>query len=471
MSSHSIYWGEGVFLRPQHFQYSDRAHHAQAALSNRWENPHDYGLHQFELDRDSLANWRVSVAACQLRLPDGTALRVPEDAHLAAVPIPRELFPSASARVKVYLGIAELKNGANNSEDESADASTRYMTREVSIADENAAESSEPIQTRVLNPKILIGDDAARGYDCVPVMQLRLGATAEAPPEIDPEYIPPVISIDASPQLTSWLRSICDQFGAESQRLSQQIKDRGVAFSSGHREDLEMISRLQAVNASLGGLSHLPTVRGLHPFPIYNEFCRAVGQTAIFKGSRAFPQIPPYDHDNLFTCFKRVYDLLTIGEEKKADYVRQPFSADGLLMTVRLQQEWLQPDWAFYIGVECELASEDVRQLLSEAALGMKVGSAEEVDAIFRRGLLGIQILPVSDPPRVFPRKNWHYYRVNRDLAWGRVESSLNLGIRFNERDVEQQIQGENRIDVRNRISNSTNSMAFSLFAIKMNES
>lgn len=470
MNSDSIYWGEGVFLRPQHFQYSDFLHRQHTAISTRWANPYGYGLHHLELDQDSLANWRVSIAACQLRLPDGTLVRVPEDAHLAAVPIPRTLFSGPQSRVQVFIGISELKRGANNTEADGSEATSRFVRREVQLDDENSAGAAEPIQVRVLNPRILIGEDAAHGHDCVPIFQLRLGATAEAPPEIDPDYVPPVIAVGASPRLRSLLNSVCDQFGAESQRLSQQIRDRGVAFSSGHREDLEMISRLQAVNASLGCLSYMPNLRDLHPFVMYQAFCQAVGYTAIFKGSRAFPQIPAYDHDNLFPCFKLLFDLLSSGEEKQEDYIRQPFTADGLLMTVRLQSEWLQPDWAFYIGVECELPSDQVRELLSEAGLGMKVGSAEEVDSIFRRGLLGVQILPVSDAPRVFPRKNWHYYRVNRDISWSRVEATLNLGIRFNERDVEQQVRGESKIDVRDRINNQATTLSFSLFAIKMRE-
>lgn len=467
MSSHSIYWGEGVFLRPQHFQYSDNLSHSSQSLGVGWDHPYYYGLHHFELDENSLANWRVSVAACQLRLPDGTILRVPEDAHLSAVPIPRSAFPNVESRVKVYIGVPELKQGANNTEPEGPGALSRYLKREVEVEDENSSGSSATIEARVLNPQILIGDDAARGYDAVPVMQLRLGATAEAPPEIDPEYIPPVISTKASPKLMSWLNSVCDQLGAQSQRLAQQIKDRGVAFASGHRDDLEMISRLQAVNACLGGLAHLPSAREVHPFHVYSEFCRAVGTMAIFKGNRSFPQIASYDHDNLGVCFKKLYDLLAPGEKRQAEYIRQPFAADGLVMSVRLQPEWLQPDWAFYIGVECNLPQEDVRQLLSEQELDMKVGRTEEVDAIFRMGRFGIQIKPITDAPRVFPRANWHFYRVDRDHAWNLDEKNLNLGIRFNERYVEQQINGEDKIDVRNRRTNETTTMSFSLFAIQ----
>jgi hypothetical protein len=75
--------------------------------------------------------------------------------------------------------------------------------------------------------------------------------------------------------------------------------------------------------------------------------------------------------------------------------------------------------------------------------------------------------MAVGDAPRAFPRSNWHYFRVDREGAWDSVERSLNLGIRFNERRVEKQVNGENRIDVADRETGNLVSLAFSLFAIK----
>lgn len=78
--------------------------------------------------------------------------------------------------------------------------------------------------------------------------------------------------------------------------------------------------------------------------------------------------------------------------------------------------------------------------------------------------------MPVGDPPRAFPRANWHYFRVDRDEAWTSVEKSLNLGIRFNERMVQKQVNGENRIDVMDRESGNLATLSFSLFAIRSSE-
>ena len=106
-------------------------------------------------------------------------------------------------------------------------------------------------------------------------------------------------------------------------------------------------------------------------------------------------------------------------------------------------------------------------ELLSERELGMKVGSSEEVDTIYSRGRRGVRIMPVGDAPRAFPRADWHYFRVDREGAWESVERSLNLGMRFNERRVEQQVNGENRVDVTDRETGNLVSLSFSLFAMR----
>ena len=96
----------------------------------------------------------------------------------------------------------------------------------------------------------------------------------------------------------------------------------------------------------------------------------------------------------------------------------------------------------------------------------MKAGSCEEVDKIFIDGRRGVRLIPVADPPRVFPLHNWHYFRVDRDGDWLSVEKTLNFGLRFNETKVKRRIDGEDRIDVID-IDGSQTTLAFSLFAIQ----
>lgn len=470
MGSNSLYWGEGLFLRPHHFQGIERQFHEAMHVSEAWSTPNHYGIYRIEFDADALSNWRVSLSSCQMRLPDGTQLRIPEDCHLSPVAIPRTAFRNVESRVRVYVGVAELRRGITNTGVSTASTPARYLLHSEEVEDENRAGNPQEIQYRKLNPQILIGEDAARGFNALPVMQLRLGATAEAPPQLDPDYIPPILVQEAWAPVAGFIRSVYDRLGATAEQLARQMIDRGVAFASGHREDLERILHLHAVNAVLGGVSWLPFSRGLHPFVLYTELCRAVGQLAIFRRERRMPELPLYDHDNLALCFSSLRRLLEVEVGADESYVRIPFAAQGLQMSVRLKADWLESSWSFYIGVEATLRTTRVTELLSEKELGMKAGSTEEVDHIYRTGRRGVRFMTVADPPRAFPRANWHYFRVDRDEAWTNVEKSLNLGIRFNERMVQKQVNGENRIDVMDRESGSQASLAFSLFAIRSSE-
>ena len=297
MTSHSIYWGDGLFLRPHHFQRLEVHSQESLRLSESWTTPNHYGLVRWSYEQDALLNWRISLRECHLRLPDGSQVRFPDDCHIPAVTIPRTAFANAESRVRVYIGISELRRGSANTSDSKTTAPVRYVLHEEEAEDENRAGNTQLLQFRKFNPQILIGSHAIKGFDSVPVMQLRLGATAEAPPQVDPDYIPPLLAVDAWEPLTSFVRSVTNRLGSLADQLARQMNDRGVAFGSGHKEDLERILHLHAINSSLGGLGWLSISRGIHPFVAYCEFCRAVGELAIFRRERKIAELPVYDHD------------------------------------------------------------------------------------------------------------------------------------------------------------------------------
>lgn len=467
MASNSLLWGEGLFLRPHHFQAMDRQIREAQHVAETWANPHHYGICRIEIEPDALANWQVSLSTCHLRLRDGTQLRFPEDCHLSAVAIPRSLFDRADSRVRVYLGVSELRRGSTNVGQPNDDPPPRYVPHAEEVEDENRAGNPQSLEFRKLNPQILIGDEAARGYDAVPIMQLRLGSTAEAPPQLDADYIPPILTQHAWPAFAAFVRSVYNRLGATTEQMARQMIDRGVAFASGHREDLERILHLHALNTALGGIAPLPFSPGVHPFDVYREFCRGVGALAIFRSQRKLAELPAYDHDNIAPCFNALRQLMEIESTTEQTYVRVPFATQGLQMSVRLQPDWLEPTWAFFIGAESSLSNSRVTEMLSERELGMKAGSSEEVDNIYRFGRRGVRLMPAAEVPRAFPRKNWHYFKVERDDAWSSVERSLNLGVRFNERMIEKQVNGENTIDIVDKETGSMATLAFSLFAIR----
>ncbi|MGV2335674.1 MAG UNVERIFIED_CONTAM: type VI secretion system baseplate subunit TssK [Planctomycetaceae bacterium] len=171
----------------------------------------------------------------------------------------------------------------------------RFVSHQEEREDENAAGNPQPVDFRRLNPRILFSapEESLRGYDAVPLFQLRLGSTPEAPPRIDTEYIPPILRLEASAEATRIIRSVYDRLGAISGDLAAKILDRGVSLSTGHRDDFEIILRLHAVNSALGGLAPLPFLPNVHPLSAFTELARAAGLLAVFRPERRLAQLPP----------------------------------------------------------------------------------------------------------------------------------------------------------------------------------
>ena len=297
---------------------------------------------------------------------------------------------------------------------------------------------------------------------------MRLGSTADAPPEIDTDYIPPLLACEAWSYLQNQiLGNIANAYGSKANILADQMNDRGVAFESGHREDLERIFQLHAFNVALGYLVNLPLVRGIHPLTAYLELCRAVGQIAIFLPERRMPQVPVYNHDDLGSCFHAIRKLLLllVGRPPSQEYVKRPFVGARFVMKVALEPEWFTDQWTFYMGVESPLSMNEISNLLT-LRLNTKLGSSELVEGIYSSGKGGVKARPEAAPPRVFPGSGWTYWKLDRTSeAWQAVERSQSLGIRFNERQVVGGIDGEDKVQIRTDQGQLV-PLAFALFAI-----
>ena len=340
MTNHAVHWSEGLFISPHHFQLSERRLREELSLAQQWHVGYAYGVRKIEIDLEALANWRVSLGTLHVRLQDRTFLRYPEDSILAPVEIPRAAFRNSQERVMVHVAIPRLQLGRKNADQQTSEGTARYAIESQEVEDENQAGNPIVTDVRWLNARILLGDEEISGYETLPIMRLRLGSIAEAPPEVDPEYIPPLLACDAWAYLQDRiLGNTADQLGSLADQLARNMLDRGVAFESGHREDLERIFKLHSLNMALGYLVNLPLVRGIHPLTAFLELCRVVGQISIFLPERRMPKVPVYDHDDLGGCFHAIRRLLDLDTEKqRRAYVKRPFVGAGLQMQVRLDR-------------------------------------------------------------------------------------------------------------------------------------
>jgi type VI secretion system protein ImpJ len=489
MKNSPVHWYEGLFLRPHHLQAADRYWTELINLNSRWNCAYDYGVYQFEFSKEALANHQIELHALKARMRDGTVVdlelgqevdrvdlkqAVAEGSKLAAQL--GDAFAQESI-VRVYLAVPKLKLGRNNCSSGERDGITRFSEARLTIPDENRGGYEQQVQLRELNAKLLLSTQDLTGHELLPIAQIKRASEGEASPELDINYIPPVLSINSWPALgNDIVRALFDVIGRKMEVLGQQIIDRGIGRESQNPGDLDRISMLEKLNEAYASLSIIAFAQTIHPLVAYTELCRVLGQLSIFTPDRLANDIPAYDHEDLARIFReikrRIEDILR--SVRDYEFEQRYFLGVGLGMQASLESTWFNSNWEWCIGVKKgDLSVQECRHLLSPGVLDWKFGSSRQVENIFLRRAEGVQLRPLERAIRALPaRQDWIYYEVlqNDSSAWRDVVATQTLGMRFRDSLIlnKDQLQGEREILV--GAMDRKVRLQFALFAIPQHQ-
>jgi type VI secretion system protein ImpJ len=464
-----VHWSEGLFLRPHHLQAAERHWAELIATSGHWSNHYHYGVHAIELSQEALANYQAQVNRLQVRMKDGTVVSLEAGREPDRVDL-KEAFQK-QAEVTVYLAIPKLVLGrANVTPRRTTEA--RYFESELSVPDESRGGNDQDVQFRELNARLLLSTDEMGGFETLPLMRIKRAGEGEAVPRLDDDYFPPVLNIQAWPPLgLGVVRAIYDVIGEKVEVLGDRAVNRGITLASQEPGDLEDLMMLLSLNQASGTLGCLSFATSVHPLWAYTELCRLVGQLSIFDETRRTPQIPAYDHDDLARIFKwvRVQIERLIGSRQRLEYEQRFFMGVERGMQVAIEPKWLHAGWNWYVGVNgAGITDREIRDLLRPGNLDWKMGSAPQVDLIFKHGIPGITLVDLPQPPRALPtRQGWVFYEVRRDnAAWKDVLATQSLAIRCKEELISNlaTLKGQRKLEV--SVQGRRSVLEIALFAV-----
>lgn len=471
MKNLPVHWYEGLFLRPHHLQAADRYWTELLHTSSRWNSAFDYGLFAFEFSKEALANHQLEVAVLKARMRDGTIVDLELGQQLDRVDLKPPVtevsrlvaqlgaaFEQESV-IRVYLAVPKLKLGRNNCStgEKDGDGNARYAETRLMIPDENRGGYEQQVQLREMNAKLVLSTQDLTGLELLPIAQIKRASEGEASPELDIDYIPPVLSINSWPGLGGDIvRALYDVIGRKMEVLSQQVVNRGIWRDSQDPGDLDRIAMLEKLNEAYAVLSILAFAQSVHPLVAYTELCRILGQLSIFTPQRLATDIPAYDHEDLARIFKqikrRIEDILR--SVRDYQFEQRYFHGVGLGMQASLEPQWFHSNWEWCIGVKKgDLSVQECRHLLSPGVLDWKFGSSRMVENIFLLRKEGVQLRPLEHTIRELPaRQDWIYYKVvQNDLpAWSDVVSTQTLAMRLKDSLIlnKDRLQGEREIVV-----------------------
>ena len=401
-----VFWGEGLFLRPQHFQRQDAYHEARLQDLARSLHPHAWGMRSARFDTRSLAAGSLRALELSVVFPDGESYDAP-----LHDPLPEALslhdLPEGVQATTIHLALPLLREHGGNCN--SGDiGSARFVQSNQSTADlfTDAAEAELAYLQKAA--RLLTDDHPRDAYTTLPVARIRRTPTGSF--ELDDAFVPPALGVGAVPRLHGQLRTLLDSLQAKVDALYGMHREPSrhiIEFRSG---DIASFWLLHTAASSFATLSHLFHHPGLHPERLHQELLRLAGGLLTFSRAYGLSDLPRYDHASPESGFDRLFDMVRelLDTVISARYFQIALSEVKPSFHVgRIDSQRIDEHCAFYLGVAADLPGQE---LVQTVPVRFKVGAPDDVEKCVLSALPGVKLTHAAQVPAAIPVRPGSYY-------------------------------------------------------------
>ncbi len=438
-----LFWHQGLFLQPQHFQLNDMYTQSLLRPFNKYMRPHFWGVGDQEIQETALGTRNFNLLQGEYLFPDNTYLVFPGNAVIEARSFD-ESWVEGGKPFTVYAGIRKFMDSGENvtvlSKLEGiSEVPTRFVTTTDPEEIENLHQTAPKAKVKRLfyalkifweNELEHLGD-----YVTVPVAQLIRAGEEVA---LSKTFIPPTLWISGGKPLIRIVKEIRDQLSSRGHQLEEYKKERGIHSAEFGSRDMVYLLALRTLNRYVPMLFHLTESAQVHPWDVYGVLRQIVGELSAFSerinmlgeqedGTRLLPN---YDHRNLFHCYSSAQSLITqLLDDITAgpEYVIQ-LVYDGTYYAAETPPSIFEGKNRFYLVMETD---EDPKAILTSLEHAAKISSRETLPILIARALPGIKLEHMPVPPQELPRRARSiYFQINHHGDyWSQVEKSHNLAM------------------------------------------
>ena len=404
-----VLWGEGLFLRPQHFQLQDQYHENRLNDIAGTLHPYHWGIRTLKLDTAALANGQLRVEALSLIFPDGAIYNAPATDELPSA-LNLANLPDIADNFIVYLAIAPLKEYGENSvaEENQGGQIVRYIRRHVERPDLFTQAVAAEVTTLKTWVRLLTDAESREQFVTLPIA--RITRSGNGGYQLDTSYIPPSSSIKASTALQLMTRRLLDMLQAKVNALYGHHREPSkniIEFRSG---DIASFWLLHTASQYYASVLHLSQNPGLHPERLFQEMLSLSGALMTFSKSYSLSDLPKYSHeqpsqpffkldriirDLLETVISTRYFAITISEVK-------PSFWGG-----RLESDKINEATNFYLAVSSSMPA---AELVDTIPVRVKVGAPDDVDKFVLSAMPGVRLSYTPQVPAAVPVRPGHFY-------------------------------------------------------------
>ncbi len=301
-SSRPLFWQQGLFLQPQHFQLLERSFYDQLGPVNQLIVPYFWGSVKLDIQKSQLGNKILQLQSGSFIFPDGAHVQYPGNTVMNG----RSFDESWAGPLNVYVGLKIWSDSAANvtivdNLEDIANVTTRFVATPDSEEMNDLHAGGPPARVKKLHYvlKLLWEDELQQAGDYL-TMQIAQLQRVGAEVKLFADYIPPCPTISGSESLLNVIGEIRDQITARGRQLEEFKRKRRVRFPRyGLYYGASVAQPLCAASASLSANaanSSLDGLRGPTPARRRAELFFRARQCAgrIYGGAELFAAIHPH---------------------------------------------------------------------------------------------------------------------------------------------------------------------------------
>lgn len=418
-----VAWTEGMFLRPHHFQQHDVFNEERLRYHFHAIDPFHWGVRELSVDEEALSDNQFVIQRLDAVLPSGVIVRYPGNAIVES----RE-FDAGAERIDVHLGIHHLSpSDANAAPRGNGTRDVRYLLEAADLPDVNQGGGESPVELAHPNVRVFLSGEEAELelHETFKAAEILATGELKQPFALNPEYAPPLLCIQAHGPLEELVAKIVSQMAARIRVVAGRTATIATA-------DLPKMWMRYTLARMTPVLRHLLSVGETRPSEIYAALVETAGALAAFQSLEP-PDLPRYVHHDLFRCFAELIAFIdqNLGEAIPDRFTELKLAFDAaksLYATDQLNTDLVDPHNHYFLGIQANLDSEELRQLVVEHG---KAGSRSGVATLVMLNTKGLRLerLPAA-PTEIAGRAGFEYYKVEPHGAqWQKVREDFSFAI------------------------------------------
>ncbi|MFZ3438740.1 type VI secretion system baseplate subunit TssK [Vibrio harveyi] len=423
-----------MFLRPQHFQQSERAIEHEFKGLNRFQQPYNWGVYQVRINPNSLKEGVVEIEKLEAILPDMTLIEL-QNVNEVLPPLLVEKG-TQNTFVKVVVASSSLKE--KTIADVSEGVVSRYVLNDLDVIDVQTGQDEERIQVASLNVALKVSNDNLSGFVELPILKIK-EVTAEGAILLDEEYTPPHLNVLKDQAMLACLKNVTGMTKIRADVVSQRlVQGKAASASAVDFIMLQMLNRYETI------LRHLGQLEQVHPLEFVTLLRGYVGELSTFssKNKRA-PLLIDYEHSNLTSTISELNQVLSQYLSVVLDQTANKLPLEVRQLGIRvtpLPDKRLLESSQFVLAVKADTSTDEIRRLVPAQ---LKLGPAEQIRDLINNQINGINVAPLNVVPRQIPYQTGYVYFevIKKGPFWVRLQESggiaLQLSGQFPNSDIE----------------------------------